>query len=434
MSPRIANKDRAELPKPQVQIGVLGFSPLNALNLSYRYQGVGDALLAIPEESGNETAMQAKTVFQVLPCQGQADKASKAETFDLGSACFRCLSDALYRGKLPQVMLLSPGIAQMNAWLNEMMDYVEKTLQFGFFLRQNPVDNLFPNLVFISDGVYFARLMKSFDSSLQKFSVLTPEWRRQILAKCHRAVLLEGEKLESFDMAEIQSAEVKSGQSTGIIRLLRPPMKLRLASGPSVKSDGRPGGLSPHLDVIESVLALHGFSVEIENSVPNAAERLELEYALTRSSRVLLPALATVSNHNETGAKPSKKSITPTQTQTLQEQVARGIIHIGQRLFAFGKNEFSDSPKIFTDIEITPKPAATSGKTGASKPDRKTTAGKTTGADLPNGQALTLSPQDLTILDSLCHYALDLELPEERELFTRLDQKLKAQYFSETAQ
>ena len=53
MSPRIAEKDRAELPKPVVKKGTFGHMPLNRLSVSYVHRGMGQVILGFQNKEEN---------------------------------------------------------------------------------------------------------------------------------------------------------------------------------------------------------------------------------------------------------------------------------------------------------------------------------------------------------------------------------------------
>lgn len=349
--PRIANKDREELPKPQVKVGTLGFAPLNALTLSYRYHQVGDVVLGIPSQTASVVD---KSVFKVQLAP------KKTETLDIGTAQLKGLSDALYRGKLPQVLISTPSIEQLPALVNEVIDHVDKMLSLGFFLQANPADNLLPNIVIASHGVFFNRLVESLTRQLEKFDALSPQHRSALLGKFYRG-FLDGLDQIQPDYLTLQEP----------VPLLPLPNKIKIAANNQVyRSAG-----SQNLEIIQSVLSLHGLVTVIENSVSNAPERLELEHAIVRSAQVILPAL----------------SLSQKETQSLREQVLNAIVRIGRQLMAFDEIE---------------RPSAE-----RSKPI----------------QPAALSTSDLTITDTLRGYAASLGLPEEKALFDDLNRQVREQ-------
>lgn len=156
MCPRIAEKDRAELPKPMVKIGTLGFFPLNSLGLSYRHVGLGDTMLGLQDSEGAACAVQTEVLLK--------DKNDKSVPVSLNGFYYRNLSDALYRGKLPQVVLATPSLTQLSQWSNEILDYTEKMLSLGFMFQTNAIDKLFPYCYFGDTGA----LLWTIYSTLEK--------------------------------------------------------------------------------------------------------------------------------------------------------------------------------------------------------------------------------------------------------------------------
>jgi hypothetical protein len=166
-----------------------------------------------------------------------------------------------------------------------------------------------------------------------------------------------------------------------------PPMHIRIAANHPLFSYY----VSPYFSTIESILALQGFQVSLENSVPNSVERLELEYALQRTSDVLIPAIT----QDKTK-----------EADSLQAQVRHAIVSIGRLIQAFDNTIPLKAPQ-----ETTPK---ATGKRNASKVDLQ--------------QANTITPNDASIFDSLRHYAESLSMPKEQALFATMNQTLEKEW------
>lgn len=392
MSPRIANKDRGELPKPQVQNGTVGFSPLNALTLSYAYHDIGDRILSIQDDTVTSpgTFGATKQIIQVKAPGASANR--KPETFELQGRFLRGLSDGLYRGKLPEVIIASPTIGQLGVWLNEISDYLEKMIRFGFFLQDDPVSRLFPNIVIVSEGIYFKRLMLALSKQLDNVPNLLPAWKDQILAKCHRGMLMD---------ASGKPVSITAGSLCEPVALPFPPMHIRIAANHPMFSYY----VSPYFSAVESILALQGFQVSLENSVPNSVERLELEYALQRASSVLIPAI-------------TRDTAQAKEADSLQTQVWNAIVSIGRMIQAFD----NDTPLRTAPADIPPKAAKT-------KSSGKTSGEESPKTEFPKAEAPVTSdaitPNDASLFDSLRHYAESLALPNEQALFASMNQTLE---------
>ncbi len=294
MSPRIANKDRAEIPKPKVQVGTLGFLPLNNLAVSYRYQQVGDVLIGMQGQSpltGNQ--VQLNTRGQTVP-------------FDLKGVYFKSISDAFYRGKLPQVIVATPSVDELPEFLNDFVDFVDKVLSFGFFLQPDAIDTLMPVVVLATPGVFFSRFTQLLANHLDKLEGLELAWRQQIVSRFVRGFIEDG--LESFELWYKRPFE-----------LIKPPTKLKIAA--SREAD------VALLETIQSVLSLHGLITVVENRVNNNTDRLELEHAIQRAAQVILPNLA------------ESHGLTMKDFKQLVERVSKSILKVGQKLLAFEEME-----------------------------------------------------------------------------------------------
>lgn len=201
-------------------------------------------------------------------------------------------------------------------------------------------------------GLYYGQFIQHLKNNLQKISELEPTEIDQITAKFVRGVLED-------------TAQVLATQDS--LKLISPPKKITIAPPAASKT------ATATLDIIQSVLSLHGMITVVENSVPNPSVRLELNQALNRCLNSITPALSNL------------KDVTSTSQQLVQS-----IVSIGKKLLAYEDYELPES--------IAPT---------------KSSADKT---------ASLLNQSDLTITAGLCRYAQQLNLStEDQQLFSTLN-------------
>jgi hypothetical protein len=363
LSPKAPRSKRGELPKPVIQPGALGFFPFNALSVAYIRQGCGNLILGYHDRP-ETLALKANPKVQVH--QGKT-----RQSLSLDGRFYNGLTDALYRGRLPQVIIASPSAEELGDFLTDIVEYLEKMLSMGFFLprkellKRDPVEDLVPCIILTGNGIVFSRFITGLARYLREFEnqhpVMNEALRLRILGRFVRGLS------DMEEQAIFSNVENKAG-SERVLEAVEVPTLIRIAGG----------GRKTHLD-IQKVLGLHGLVASIENRVGNAVERLEFENALWRVSHVVIPALV------------ETKAVKATQRKTLSRKLESGIFSIGRKRQVFDETETAD--------------ALASAKSNGSRPDREKPA---------------LALCDATILAGLSAYAGSLGLDEERKLFETL--------------
>lgn len=103
--------------------------------------------------------------------------------------CFDSLSDAFYRGGLPEVLIITSPIAQIPSMLEDWLTYIEKLGQLGFFTPTSEedevtvLDQCVPNIVLASHGMMFSPFMAQLDKMLQNMDILTPRQKERLVQK-----------------------------------------------------------------------------------------------------------------------------------------------------------------------------------------------------------------------------------------------------------
>lgn len=368
MSPKTPKTKRGELPKPIIRPGSLGLLPFSPLAVSYLHGGHGDLILGYHDD--NETlALKNRSAITVLDGNGK-------EQFMLDGRFFNGYSDALYRGKLPEVIIAAPAPQELGTYLDDLVEYLEKMLSLGFFLpkkeliKRDPVQDFVPCTVLTGGGLLFSRFITGLMHALKSFEnqhpVMDEAIRLRIVGRFVRG-------LPGTEPTEIpETGEARTGQ----IRIEPVPCHIRI------------GGGSRHTqDVIQTVFSKHGLIASFENRARNPVERLELENALWRLSTVILPTLV------------DQKTLKAAELKKLTPRIENGILSIGRCRQAFDE---TDSPESIR--------SSNGKKTGASKPDGK--------------QALR--EEDALLLGNLVQYAEGLGLNEEQALFAQLAEQLSA--------
>lgn len=264
MSPRVAKKDKPEIPKPLIQAGSLGFHPLKPLSLSYLYRHHCDLILG--HKDAEETRLaKAKPILQIK-CRHRLDSfGSTVESFDLTGKVFNGFSDAFYRGKLPQVLISTVEAHELNLFLNEFLDYLDKMLSLGFFMHQpDQVDKVVPYIVLAGNGIFYRTFLAKLQRNMRSMEAMEDILIRQILCKFVRG---------AFDCYR-SDKDVFSSEALDARRLMRIGSCTNQA-----------------LTTVQTVFSLHGIVTSIDNTTDNSPERLELLNAWLRFRDGILPAM-----------------------------------------------------------------------------------------------------------------------------------------------
>lgn len=370
-----------ELPKPVIQRGQFGCLPLNPLTVSYLALGHSHAILGFRDATETEAFKQRPVL--------QAQTGKRKETLSLEGRFFNGYSDALYRGCLPEVILVAPAMDKLSDFLKDFVEYLGKVLAMGFFMpkkyviQRDPVEDLIPCTILCGNGLLFSRFVTGLVRELKGLAHEHPEldeaMRLKVLGRFVRSVPA-GDEDALFTQSDLT---VLNGRSVTVLPV---PRHIRIA-----------GGNRQTQRAIQEVLSACGLITIIENQVHNPVERLEFENALRRIATIVLPALA------------ERKLVSAKELKKLVSQVEQGILHIGQKRLAFEENE-----KLQGSVPVV-KAKSSAGQSASGK-----------GAESASRSGPSWSNEDVAILTSLSHYAETLELDAERQLFTRLAQQVEA--------
>ncbi len=277
MAPRVSKKDREELPKPIVQVGTLGVYPLTNLAVSYLYNDYADVLLGIKDHKST-LALKGKPQISVL----EPGK-KKAVPFEIKGRFFNGFSDSFYRGKLPNVVICLMDATHLEYFAEEFLNHMEKMFSLGFFLKKvNPVDELVPCFLIVSNGIFFDNLIKKLTLALESFNGVDERLLQQILGKLCRGVL------EGYG----------KNYTTGSVFDIETPSPIRLA-----------GGNGSTQIVIQSILSAHRVVSTTEKTSANPVERLELLNAYRRIAFSVLPSLLESKHLNKSEIKQIKLTL-----------------------------------------------------------------------------------------------------------------------------
>jgi hypothetical protein len=306
-----------------------------------------------------------------LLCKSKAQvqlfiSARKSEPLALKGKLFNGLSDAFYRGQLPEVILVCPPDEERINFLNDLADYLEQLAAMGFFSAKLPPERValyVPCFVLLGHGVWFSRMLAmlaGFLKDLKYHALPLPTEVQQAI-------------LERFVRGSAPDADWAVTEEAMHFELTPVPQVLRL------------GGGSPMARrLIEEALVSYGWGVDIEDSAHNPAERLELQGAAWRLSSVVIPGLA------------AQKMLSQAEAKRLTPLVQQAILSIGRQRQAFTQAE---------EI-VTPKTKAKGSLTAA--------------------KDLTVGLAGEELLRGLSAYAAALGLSQEKEIFDHLAERVAA--------
>lgn len=177
-------EDKARKSEPLqavVQSGEVGFYPLNSLAVSALHHGQTNSVIGFQEDSSLnalKTRSELTVGKTVIPIQGKV----------LGG-----ISDAFYRGKLPEVLVITPSMMEVPAFIEEIMDFFEKLCALGFLSQRqgdetSALDRYIPHLVIASYGVVYDVILQKFYDSFQNMTDISSRQRDRLLQKLLRGV------------------------------------------------------------------------------------------------------------------------------------------------------------------------------------------------------------------------------------------------------
>ncbi len=364
-----------ELPKPMIKPGSFGCLPLNPLTLSYFSAEQTDVILGYRDTPETEGFKQRPSI--------SAYKAGKRQTLSLDGHFFNGHSEALYRGMLPEVLLVAPDEAHLEDVLRDFVEYLGKIVSLGFFypkkylIRRNPVDEHIPCTILTGNGLLFSQFITGLVQALNKlsheFPVLDETIRRNILGRFVRGIP-EVDPAHPENWLDAGLLTVPVGRT---VHLPQAPQILRIA-----------GGNAFTRQMIQSILGARGLTVILESQSRNAVERLEFENILWRVSNVIMPTLA--QNEEE-------------QSQ-LAPQATAGILSMGRQRQAFDDTDNVD--KLLGRFTRAPKNKKSKPAASQPKSQQKMTA------------------QDADLLRGLGNYAASLGMNAEQKLYERLAERI----------
>jgi hypothetical protein len=357
MSPRV-KRPRAELPKTNVQQGAVGCFPLQSWSLSALYHQRCASIIGF-RDAENTLLAKSKSLVQLsISCR-------KSEPLSLKGKLFNGLSDAFYRGQLPEVILVCPPDAQRVTFVNDLADYLEQLVAMGFFSEKLPPERValyVPCFILLGHGLWFSRMMAmlaGFMKDLKYHALPLPaDVQQAILARFVRG----------------SAPEADWGG-------LEEDMRFELTPLPQVLRLG--GGSAMTRTLTQKALRAYGWSAELEEAARNPVERLELQGAAWRLSSVVIPGLA------------AQKLLSQAEAKKLTPLVQQAILNIGRQRQAFAQTE---------DIVIAPS-VKEKGNLSATK-----------------NMAAGVAGQEL--LKGLSAYATALGLTREKEIFESLAERV----------
>ena len=182
MSP--GKRQKSETQQAMVQPNTIGFYPFNRLALTALAHHNASVILASPEDP-----------FLTAYKHQQDVVLNKKHTVNLTNRVFNGFSDAFYRGKLPELVVVSADMTRIPEFLESFLDYMEKLCSLGFFSDEDSLDSAeqldsyIPQIIVASYGIVYSVILQHLQTALDNMGALTPWQRERLSQKLCRGVL-----------------------------------------------------------------------------------------------------------------------------------------------------------------------------------------------------------------------------------------------------
>ncbi len=174
---------KADSQQAVVQTGQLGFYPVNSISLSALYHGQTDVIVGEREDPLTDKF------------RGLAETVISKKPVALAGKMTTSISDAFYRGKLPEVLVISAHMLDIPLFIEEFMDFLDKLCSLGFMTREDgddaqSLDRFIPEMVIASYGIVFDVVHEKVRVAMESMGAISAWQRERILQKLSRAVFV----------------------------------------------------------------------------------------------------------------------------------------------------------------------------------------------------------------------------------------------------
>lgn len=174
-------KQKPATQQAQVQPDRLGFYPLNSLAASALAHGQADVLIGATEDA-LASRLRQQTEWQV---------GNQALTVEGKIAVG--ISDAFYRGKLPELLIVTAGMSELPQFIESFLDYLEKLCSLGFLTETETDDELavldlyVPLIIIATYGIVYDAVTQKIKKAIGNLPTLSPRQRERLILKLMRA-------------------------------------------------------------------------------------------------------------------------------------------------------------------------------------------------------------------------------------------------------
>jgi hypothetical protein len=164
-----------------VQSGKLGLYPFNSLALSALFHGQAQSIIAARGDVFCDKLRQ-KSEFVV-----------SSQTVNIQNKISVGFCDTFYRGKLPELVIVTSGMASLPEFIDDYMDFVEKLFSLGFLLGQDAdevtvLDQYVPQVIIASYGLVFDAVVEKLALSLKNINAISSRQKDRLLQKFSRGI------------------------------------------------------------------------------------------------------------------------------------------------------------------------------------------------------------------------------------------------------
>ncbi len=213
MPDRLEKLQKSPTLQAVVQFGEVGFYPYNSLSVSALFHSQAERIIGAKEDP----ITQKQRNLSEIKVSG---KSLSIEKKLMGG-----FTDAFYRGKLPELIIVTSGMMETPEFIEEYLDFLEKLCILGFLSEPeleevSLLDRYVPQLIIASYGMVYNVILQKLETALETMAQISPRNKDRLVQKISRAMFTNPD--EGYDLSLVP------------LTLFKKPVALNLAGSKSI--------------------------------------------------------------------------------------------------------------------------------------------------------------------------------------------------------